>query len=63
MNEKFLKTIEEDQERDMRTLEDSIRQEVSRFHSNSLESFLFSGTTKIRTRTRVNPPTYIERNK
>ena len=31
MNEKFLKTIEEDQERDMRVLEESIRQEVTKF--------------------------------
>lgn len=33
MNEKFLKTIEEDQERDMRQLEESIRQEVNNISS------------------------------
>lgn len=32
MNDKFLKTIEEDQERDMRVLEESIRQEVRKFN-------------------------------
>lgn len=41
MNEKFLKTIEEDQERDMRLLEDNIRQEVISLQIRSIDSKLF----------------------
>lgn len=53
MNENFLKRLEEDQEREMRQLEDKIRKEVSHsFRSSSLidqDVFaLFVGSTKIR---------------
>ena len=41
MNEKFLKTIEEDQERDMHLLEDNIRQEVISLQIRSIDSKLF----------------------
>ncbi len=47
-NEKFLQNLEEDQERDMRHLEESIRQEVN---TTIRKIFLFivrfSGTSKI----------------
>ena len=47
-NEKFLRNLEEDQERDMRQLEQTIRQEVNIFQFVGIEHFfLFAGTSEI----------------
>lgn len=52
INENYLKRIEEDQEREMRLLEERIRREV-RDESFSLITFVYFqlGSTKIRIRT------------